>query len=263
MNTEPPQGDDLQRMLVSMKQNVLERATPRPKRRRVRPGIALGIVGLLAVGTATGAVALTLSQQNTDPVAAPTQTQQAEPSPSATTPSSAPITGAPIPKPTPTPTPAPPTPPASDVRLPGDCYLLVPDDDYDRFFGAARHESMIIAPGGDREPDGNDRIQGLRGEHEVLSCTWQNEGVEANLTLAVGHVADFGPGMSEDMVERRGGTCTDRLGGRLCQSAGLSGGGGTLTTTRFERDDIVIAINQTDFPTDGLLDAVVGEIWGD
>ncbi len=261
MNTEPPEGDDLQRMLVSMKQNVLERATPRPKRRRVRPGIALGIVGLLAVGTATGAVALTLSQQQEQPVAAPTQTQQPEPAPTATTPSSAPITGAPTPKPTPTPTS--PAPPATDVRLPGDCYLLVPDDDYDRFFGAARHESMIIAPGGDREPEGNDRIQGLRGEHEVLSCTWQNEGVEANLTLAVGHVVDFGPGMSEDMVERRGGTCSDRLGGWLCQSAGPSGGGGTLTTTRFERDDIVIAINQTDFPTDGLLDAVVGEIWGD
>lgn len=35
------------------------------------------------------------------------------------------------------------------------------------------------------------------------------------------------------------------------------------TTTVFIRDDTFIMIRQANFPTNGLLDAVVGEIWGD
>ena len=49
MNTEPPEGDELQRMLVSMKQAVLERATPRPKRYRRRSGVVVGVVVLVVM----------------------------------------------------------------------------------------------------------------------------------------------------------------------------------------------------------------------
>ncbi|PYY54169.1 hypothetical protein DEJ17_14405 [Curtobacterium sp. MCSS17_011] len=265
MNTEPPQGDDLQRMLVSMKQNVLERATPLPKRRRGRSGIVIGVVALLAVGTATGAVALTLSQQNADPVAAPTQTQQPEPSPSATTPSSAPITGAPVPKPTPTPTSSPTATakPASNVLIPGDCYQLVPDADYARFFGAATHTATVFGPGATREPDGNDRVQGhLRDPHEWLYCTWQNSGVEANITIRVSHTADIAQDTPEEYAEQAG-TCADDLGGRMCQFTTGAERVRPLTVTTLVRDGVTIQINQTDFPTDGLLAAIVGEIWGD
>lgn len=99
MNSEPPIGDDLQRMLVSMKQNVLERAEPR-KRRGRRTGIVITVIALLAVGTAGGGVALGLI---------PTSPTEPEPTPSATsqpsqtvTPSSAPVVGEPTPTPTPT-----------------------------------------------------------------------------------------------------------------------------------------------------------------
>jgi hypothetical protein len=34
-------------------------------------------------------------------------------------------------------------------------------------------------------------------------------------------------------------------------------------STFFLRDDTFIVIRQANFPTNGLLDAVVGEIWGD
>lgn len=258
MNTEPPEGDDLERMLVSMKQNVLERATPRPKRRRVRPGIAIGVVGLLAIGTATGAVALSLSQQER-PTAAPTQTQQPEPAPSATTPTSAPITATPRPVVTPSATPTPTT--GAHVRLPGDCYLLVPDADYSRFFGAASHTSTVVSPGLTRDPDGNDRIQGLRDPDEGLSCTWQNEGVVANLDLFVGPTSVFGTGTPEETVRALGGTCEDRFGGRFCQVDSSYPGDPVVTT--LIRDGVIVTINQTDFPTDGLLPAMVGEIWGD
>jgi hypothetical protein len=258
MNTEPPEGDDLHRMLVSMKQNVLERATPHPKRRRVRPGIVIGVVGLLAIGTATGAVALSLSQQE-QPTAAPTQTQQPEPAPSATTPTSAPITA--TPRPSLTPSAAPTRATGSHVRLPGDCYLLVPDADYSRFFGAASHTSTVVSPGLTRDPDGNDRIQGLRDPDEGLSCTWQNEGVVANLTLSVGPTAVFGTGTPEETVRVLGGTCEDKLGGRVCQVESSYPGDPVVTT--LIRDGVIVTINQTDFPTDGLMPAIVGEIWGD
>jgi len=260
MNTEPPEGDDLQRMLVSMKRNVLERATPRPKRRRIRPGLALGIVGLLAIGTATGAVALTLSQQD-EPVAAPAQTQPPEPTPTATTPTSAPITERPTPRPTPTPKPT--AEPASNVLIPGDCYLLVPDDDYARFFGAADHTSTVYGLGHAREPDGNDRIQGhLRDPHEWLYCTWQNHGVEANITIRVSHTVDIAQDTPEEFAEQAG-TCADRLGGRMCQFTTSAERDRPLTVTTLTRDGVTIQIDQTDFPTDGLLPAIVGEIWGD
>lgn len=102
MNSEPPIGDDLQRMLVSMKQNVLERAEPRRRRRR-RTGIVIAVIALLAVGTAGGGVALGLIPTVPDAAPAPTPTATTEPS-RTVTPSSAPVVDAPTPVPTPTPT---------------------------------------------------------------------------------------------------------------------------------------------------------------
>ncbi|MFS0729105.1 hypothetical protein ABC270_03380 [Curtobacterium sp. 1P10AnD] len=262
MNTEPPEGDDLQRMLVAMKQNVLERATPRSRRRRIRPGIAIGVVGLLALGTASGAVAVSLSQQD-HPVAAPATTQEPAPAPSATTPTSAPITMTPAPRPVQTPT-ATPTASGAGVRIPGDCYLLVPDADYARFFGAARHTSTIwTADGGQREPDGNDRIQGLRDPGEALSCAWQNEGVVANISVVVRPVAVDADAGIADLVAGSNPTCEDRLGGRVCSWTPGTDSGDDVRGTYFTRGNLTIDIMQTDFPTNGLLPAIVGEIWGD
>ncbi|MFJ3035317.1 hypothetical protein ACIPC2_13000 [Curtobacterium pusillum] len=258
MNTEPPEGDDLQRMLVSMKQNVLERATPRPKRRRFRPGVALGIVGLLAVGTATGAVALSLSQQE-QPTAAPTQTQQPEPAPSATTPTSAPITATPRP----TSTPRPSATPVTSKWIPGLCSDLVPSADYDRFFGAATHETFIWGPDGSREVEGNDRIQGLRDPEESLYCSWQNEGVIAQIVITVGRVTPEQSLGAEQDAMTGDGTCADGHGGRVCRFTLRVDDGPSPVSTVFLRDDLVIRITQTDFPTDNLLGAIVGEIWGD
>ncbi|MCA5923257.1 hypothetical protein [Curtobacterium oceanosedimentum] len=254
MNTEPPEGDDLQRMLVSMKQNVLERATPRPKRRRVRPGIALGIVGLLAVGTATGAVALTLSQQQEQPVAAPTQTQQPEPAPTATTPSSAPITGAPTPKPTPTP-----TPPAAVAQIPASCRDMVPVEDYDRLFGQTPLTEISKAKDDSAGSDGED-VTWADGESEII-CRWADPRADVSgLTMTIGTA---GPGAADVLADSPL-PCEDRNGGRACQSSVPAKTGPVdQVTTFFLRDDTFIVIRQANFPTNGLLDAVVGEIWGD
>ncbi len=255
MNTEPPEGDDLQRMLVSMKQNVLERATPRAARRRGRSGIVIGVVALLAVGTATGAVALTLSQQDT-PVAAPTQTQAPEPSPTATTPSSAPITGAPTPTSTP-------SAPVDVATIPTDCRALVSAADYDRFFGDTPLTQADPPSGTDRVPDGQDPA----GVESKVSCTWRDpradvSGIEVRVGTAT--EAAIQQEIDEFPAHDGGGTCTERDGGTFCQSRGIVEPYGVEKAyTYFARGDTWITIEQINVPTDGLLPALIATIWGD
>lgn len=105
MNTEPPQGDDLQQMLVSMKQNVLARAEfdrPAPKRRGRRAGIVIGVIAVLGIGVGSGAVALGMVPQPFTAAPAPSPTVT-EPSQTPTK-SSAPVVNEPTATPTPTPT---------------------------------------------------------------------------------------------------------------------------------------------------------------
>ncbi|MBT1610160.1 superantigen-like protein SSL4 [Curtobacterium poinsettiae] len=249
MNTEPPQGDDLQRMLVSMKQNVLERATPLRKRRRGRSGIVIGVVTLLAVGTATGAVALTLSQQNADPVAAPTQAQQPEPSPSATTPSSAPITGTPVPKPTPTPL-------NTTATIPSDCRAVVPASEYSRFFGDITATERDVQT----STDGGDGIAAT-----ALSCEWRKPGADGGvLYVTVGTTtAEQAQNQVDTFGDEAGGTCTERPDGTLCQLRATLDDGVAKAYTLYVRGDSYVVVDQIGFPTDNLLGAIVGEIWGD
>lgn len=66
MNTEPPTGDELQQMLVSMKQDVLARAhatRPAPRRRGRRAGIVIGVIAVLGIGATSGGVALGMIPQ--------------------------------------------------------------------------------------------------------------------------------------------------------------------------------------------------------
>ncbi|MBA8989621.1 hypothetical protein FHW23_000853 [Curtobacterium pusillum] len=252
MNTEPPEGDDLQRLLVSMKQNVLERATPRPKRRRFRPGIAIGVVGLLAIGTATGAVALSLSQHD-EPVAAPTRTQQPEPAPSATTPTSAPITATPTATPTPTPT------WNTTAVLPTTCRGTVPADDYARLFGDVPVTEITEAKDGSTGTDSADVT--WAGGSVAIICTWMDPRADVSgLDMKIGTA---GPGAA-DVLAKSTFHCEDRDGGRMCQASSPADPyPGDQVTTYFLRGDTFIVIRQTNFPTDNLLGAIVGEIWGD
>lgn len=113
MDTEPPQGDELQRMLVSMKQHVLEHAAPRRSRRGRNTGIALGIVGVLLLGATGGGVALGLIPTPlTAEAPAPSTTSTPEPT-TVETPTGAPVVDQPTPTATPTPTPTSTRPPYS------------------------------------------------------------------------------------------------------------------------------------------------------
>lgn len=112
MNTEPPTGDDLQQMLVSMKREVLTRADqqrPAPRRRGRRAGIVIGVIAVLGIGAASGGVALGMIPQPFAAAPAPAPNKQ---SPTVTpTPSSAPVVEEPSSTPTSTSTPTPTRPP--------------------------------------------------------------------------------------------------------------------------------------------------------
>ncbi|WP_336699009.1 hypothetical protein [Curtobacterium sp. USHLN213] len=255
MNTEPPEGDDLQHMLVSMKQNVLERATPRPKRRRFRPGIALGVIGLLAIGTATGAVALSLSQQEA-PVAAPTRTQQPEPSPSATTPTSAPITQRPTPRPTPTPV-------NTTATIPTDCRALVPASDYDRLFGGT--PLVQIKPSLPDTPEEYRDLERETGDDISLRCTWRDPQADVTgLGIMAGESTPEAISENLAVIRGEGGTCSERDHGTFCQTvSNVEPYDVDRAYTYYTRGTAWVVIDQTNFPTDNLLGAIVGEIWGD
>ncbi|WP_420369617.1 hypothetical protein [Curtobacterium sp. L1-20] len=248
MNTEPPEGDELQRMLVSMKRNVLDRAAPRPKRRRVRPGIAIGIVGLLAIGTATGAVALSLSQQDR-PVAAPVQTQEPEPAPSATTPTSAPITASPTPRPTPTQN--------TVANIPTDCRALVPAADYDRLFGDT---PVTETTPGEDAPDA-----GLGSTS--ISCLWRDPRADISgisIQIGTGSEADLAEAVRMFPEFDGGGRCEPRGTATFCQSRGtVEGYGVEKAYTYYVRGTTWIVIDQTNVPTENLLGSLSETIWGD
>ncbi|MEI5585066.1 MULTISPECIES: hypothetical protein [unclassified Agromyces] len=126
MKSEPPTGDELTRLLVSMKRNVLERAAqePAPARRmstRRLLGFGLGVAALLGVG-AGAAVALMLSAPQED-------SASVAPSTASSTPSTEPTTGYSTSPPSAPPTvPTPPDPPATvqpASRYGLDCGTLV------------------------------------------------------------------------------------------------------------------------------------------
>ncbi|WP_314103950.1 hypothetical protein [uncultured Frigoribacterium sp.] len=57
--------------------------------------------------------------------------------------------------------------------------------------------------------------------------------------------------------------CTDRLGGTVCQYTRVEEQYGTdFTQTVLVRDDVVVTVRQSNFPTDDLLGAIVTRIWG-
>lgn len=252
MNTEPPEGDDLQRMLVAMKRNVLDHATPRPKRRRGRSGVVIAVVALLALGTATGAVALSLTQQD-QPVAGPTRSSDPEPAPTTTTSGSAPITATPRPSST-----APAVVATGDATIPTACRATVPSADYGRLFGD-REPVQLAASTDDGSVDPR-----WDGGPTSLACQWgASEGPSPGLSLVIGTgtQAQLATGKST-FFQGWQPTCQTSGGAERCSATDRNDEGTDLSRTRYQRDGVWIEVIQGNFPTNGLLDAVIGQIWG-
>lgn len=248
MNTEPPTGDDLQRMLVSMKQTVLDRAgdpRPAPRRRGRRIGIAVGVVALFGLGATSGAVALGMIPQPFT-AAAPTTTPSEPTVPS--TPASAPVQEIPDPVPTSTPTPT-----VRAGALPADCTGLVPASEQDRLFGGAPL----------RDPSGTEHLRNAAPLTTELSCLWMDPRADVS-----GLSIDAGTGTAEQIsafettLVERGHACADRGPARVCtQTRPAAPYPVDTTDTWYFRGSTWFEISQTNFPTNGLLDAVEQQIW--
>ena len=89
MRTDPPTGDELARMLVSMKRDVLDRAASakrtEPQRRTLSDrvlGVIVAVAILLGIGAAGTALAISLAPQpSRDPGAISTPTPSRTPNP--------------------------------------------------------------------------------------------------------------------------------------------------------------------------------------
>lgn len=179
MDVEPPTGDDLNRMLVSMKQDVLRRAAAEPPARR-RPwarrhlGLTLGLVALLGVGGAGGALALVLPSPFR---ASPAATSSPSPAP----------TREPVPGATATvsPSPSAPTQPAAPTAaLAIDCATLGQE------IGV---EALVPTPSY-REPTAPyfSASNAMLLQAGVLDCLWQPEALEYSSDWASVRVSPAG-----------------------------------------------------------------------
>jgi hypothetical protein len=252
MNTEPPTGDDLQRMLVTMKQSVLDRAEarkPAPRRRGRRAGVVIGVIALLGLGATSGGVALGMIPQPfaaaPAPVSTPSPTEPAAPS----TPAAAPVQETPDPVQTPTATAT-----ASAGTLPTDCRALVPASDYDRLFGTTPLQ----------DPAGTEAGTDGEGLTASFSCIWQDPRADVSgLIVYLGTATTDAITANATSLSQNGYSCSDRDGGRLCQMTTPDATYPVDTTlTFYGRGSTWLVIRQTNFPTTNLLGAIEQQIWG-
>jgi hypothetical protein len=254
MNTEPPTGDDLQRMLVSMKHNVLEHADDRrPKRRGHRSGIVIAAVALLALGTASGAVALAVvpQMQQAAPVASPTPSL---PEPSST-PSSAQVVE--TPEPTATGSSG-----ATPVRYPTDCRALFSDADRERFFGTTPltqtpdHLDATVRPA-----PAPVRFAGSTWLASTwIDCLWKDPRSDiSHISVSLGTATQDALAGRQDLFRSQGATCAPGEGGTVCTHTSRADPYPVDGTDTFWWDDegYWVAIGQVNMPTSGLLRATI------
>ncbi|PZE80626.1 hypothetical protein DEI91_13885 [Curtobacterium sp. MCBD17_032] len=241
-------------MLVSMKQTVLDRAEdrrPAPRRRGRRAGIAIGVIALLGLGATSGGVALgMIPQPFTASAPAPSPTGPAAPS----TPAAAPVQEIPDPVHSPTPTPTP-TPTPAAATLPSDCTGLVPASERDRLFDGTPLQ----------DPSGTAHLRTAAAPlTTALSCLWMDPSADVS-----GLSIDVGTGTAEQIsafettLVERGHVCSDRGPARVCTQTRQAAPYPVDTTdTWYFRGTTWFEVSQTNFPTNGLLDAVEQQIWG-
>ncbi|ROQ41071.1 hypothetical protein EDF46_0438 [Frondihabitans sp. PhB188] len=230
MNTEPPTGDDLNRMLVSMKQNVLEGAVAHPvKRRRRNWGIALGVIAFLGLGAASGGVALGLvpSPFTASAPVAPVTSAPPAPSPTATT--------APPPQPSKTATPV--AGPRSTVPI--TCSALGEAGDLQRLAPAL----AWIAPTSASPVTATIKSEG------VLTCSYSDDASGMGTSLQISAFADAAEGRKQIAGWIAGGSETAANVGSV--SAQYCGGPYEDCSVNFVAGDfwVVASYTAADHPT--------------
>lgn len=260
MSNEPPGGDEMQRMLAGMRQQVVRgmRAEPRPVSPGRRAGLTAAVIAVLGIGAASGSMALGLV-----------------PTPFAAAPTPAATSAAPAPAPSGSPSPSAaritPTPtPTADTTgtIPAACTDAVPAADAPRLFGSLVLDQLRPAVPGGKTDYYVDPEEPFTAD-ATLVCHWSPSGSTEdvdNLFLGMGTV-DRGVLQARlQSLAGKGWTCTDTLGGRSCQHTETSmyySDRVDTTHTFFVRGDTWIAVTQSNVPTDGLLRALVQQTWTD
>lgn len=254
MDTEPPTGDDLAKMIVTIKENTLRRAVVEPSRRsRFRFGLVAGVVAVLAVGTASGALALGLVPQPfaaPAPAVSPTQSVVPQPTPSSTVdaPPHAPVTSEPAP----------------GLTLPATCDDIVAPSDADRLFGSTPLEQLRPVASGETArpvPTPQASEPGFLGTPS-LYCIWRDPRADiSGLTLALGKASPTETADYTMQLAASGYTCTSAHGGQSCQQVERDQEYPVdSTSTFFVIGDTWVEVHQTNFPTSDLLGAIVDHL---
>lgn len=262
MSAEPPVGDELEQMLAGMRENVSGRLVARPRRSSIRRrvGITVAVVALLGIGTASGAVALGMLPQ---PFVAPAPVASTAPAPQEQTPStpSAPITLTPAPQSSAAPT-------ATAATIPTSCTDVVPASASTRLFGSLVRQQLRPTPPGTPEQQYFQDPETPFAADAALVCRWSESGSTEdtdNLFLQVGRTDPSTLDARLEVLGSRGWDCTEVHDGRSCQHTETSTYYGEhldTTFTFFARGDTWVSVTQTDTPTNGLLGAVVQQLWG-
>ena len=162
-----------------------------------------------------------------------------------------------------------PMPSENPVVLPDDCLDIVAPQVYDAIFqGTPLNDPAVVeanevgalTPG---PPDASATPDQAVEDATQLRCVWRDPA--ADVTFLQAEFATVQPTVAEAYLSALPGlgyTCGETLGGLRCQIVGTS----PLYpveegTTVFVRDDVVITVEQANFPTTNLLAEIVGGIW--
>ena len=166
---------------------------------------------------------------------------------------------------------APTTAPAT-VSIPTDCTDIVAADRYETTFrGSPLNPEEYPLPDGSprgvhvpEAPREGVTSTGVAEDLSELTCLWQDPRADiTGISISAGHLDAAGEAALTAAAEREGATCTDELGGRRCTSTRVvEPYGADAANTTFVRDGAFVHVDQTNFPTDDLLGAIVARIWG-
>ena len=165
-------------------------------------------------------------------------------------------------------TPAPGRTVAAATTLPASCAALVSTADASQFGSAPLNDPVFVPQGPSgvvsptAPPANASARQVMRAIHE-LWCLWANPSSDiTHLSVEVGHYDPASAAALIAALQSQGYDCTDADGGRLC----------AITTanpqypvddnfTYLSRGDVMILVDQTNFPTNGLMASMVSVIW--
>ena len=225
--------------------------------------LALSLAGCAGGAGSTGGASSESPQPTATGTAASASPSSADPSPSTTAP-------APSPEPEP-----------AVASIPTDCTDIVDPATYTSTMGDTPLNDPAFfaeAPMGQIQPSAppaDADLGTIVDSATQLRCGWRD--VRADITglfvdvatVDSATAASYPAWLADPAVEHNklddGAVfdCTDRLDGSVCQLTRVEEQyGTTFTQTVLVRDDVVVTVRQSNFPTNDLLGAIVTRIWG-